>query len=1136
MTTRTIARFLRSTVLIAAAMVVSGVVGEIALAADAEMQEARKILDAAGVEGGLVVHLGCGDGRLTAALHATDAYLVQGLDSEAANVDRARRHIKSLGVYGQVTTDRLTGGKLPYADNVVNLVVAEKANLVSKSEIMRVLCPEGVVCVKKAGSWTKTLKPRPAELDEWTHFLYDATNNAVSHDTAVDQPYHIQWIGDPKWARSHDHLASISAVVSTAGRIFYIADEGPTAAVALPAKWMLVARDAFNGVVLWKRQLGVWEGHLRGFRTGPPELARRLVAVGDRVFVTPGYGEPLCCLDAATGRTVKTYQGTEDTLEVLHADGLLFLVTGRIDVAEAARRRGESPAPGSKSLMVVDADSGKTLWRKSDAKTDQLLPQTLAASEKSVFFQNPEAVVCLDRQTGQENWQSARPVRRDRWSWSTPTLVVHQGVVISADRAAESEEPGATVPERVEWEVSSSGGEAPPGEMIAFSADDGRELWRSDAQEAYNSPPDVLVTGDRLWSGNLVRARDPGITEVRNVLTGKVEMERPSDQDYFTFGMGHHRCYRNKATDRFLLLGRSGVEFLDVATGDVVAHHYVRGACQYGIMAANGLLYAPSHSCACFIEAKLNGFNALAPRRREGETGGEGDRESKTLRLQRGPAYGKLIPNPESLNPSPSDWPTYRRDTARSGFSPRPVSTELKTAWQTKLGGKLTSPVKAEGRVFVAAVDTHTVHALNAADGRQVWDYTAGGRIDSPPTIHRGTVLFGSADGYVYCLRAADGELLWRFMAADEDRKIVVYGQLESAWPVPGSVLVVEEPVSPGGGVIPNAVAYVTAGRTSYLDGGISLWRLDATTGQALSRTVLDNRDPETGLPPQREAKGVGMPGALPDVLSFDGQSIYMRHTRFDRQGEQQAPDVAHLFSPAGFVDDSWWHRTYWLFGTEMMSGWGGWEKSGYQTPAGRLLVVDDLSVYGFGRLNQYATHGAHVGVPKPLLPWPLADQDDRARGVTEYQLFACPREPELIKVPRTAADAQAAQAAATAQKSGRKPKLIDNVVTNWAHNLDIVARAMVMADQTIFVAGPPELLAIEDVTSADPDLAVAQAGYEGHRGAKLLAVSKQDGRKLAEYELDSPPVFDGLIAAGGRLYLSLHDGSVRCMGSSTKQ
>ena len=52
---------------------------------------ARDILDATGVKGGLVVHLGCGDGKLTAALRVNDSYLVHGLDLDAANVEAALR-------------------------------------------------------------------------------------------------------------------------------------------------------------------------------------------------------------------------------------------------------------------------------------------------------------------------------------------------------------------------------------------------------------------------------------------------------------------------------------------------------------------------------------------------------------------------------------------------------------------------------------------------------------------------------------------------------------------------------------------------------------------------------------------------------------------------------------------------------------------------------------------------------------------------------------------------------------------------------------------------------------------------------------------------------------------------------------
>ncbi len=1082
-------------------------------------QQAEKILKACGVRGGLVVHVGCGDGSLTAALHAADGYLVHGLDKESAHVDRAREHFQSLGLYGRVTADRLVNRHLPYADNVVNLVVSEDLGGIPMSEVMRVLCPGGVAYVNSGGQWSKSIKPRPGQLDQWTHFLYDATNNAVSHDTAVGLPYHIQWIGGPKWARSHDHLASISAAVSAAGRIFCIVDEGPTAAVALPPRWMLVARDAFNGVVLWKKPIGLWEGHLRGFRSGPAELPRRLVAVGDRVYVTLGYGKPLSCLDAATGRSIQTYDGTEGAVEIVWSDGVLFVVAGEMDLAEVARRRGAAPPPRERRLLALKADTGARVWEKADADTEELMPLTLAVGEDRVFFQNPDALVCLDARTGRERWRVSRPLRKDRWGWSTPTLVVSGDVVLSADRAGRDASQQAESPDEVQWDPSSRGGEAPRGELIAYSAQTGRELWRCECRETYNAPPDVLVAGGLVWTGDLVSARDPGITTARDPATGEIKMRRPKDQDFFSFGMGHHRCYRNKATDRYLLLGRSGVEFIDVATGEAIANHYVRGACQYGILAANGLLYAPSHSCACFIQAKLNGFNALAPKRAM-ERGARDERDQQP-RLERGPAYSELSTLHSPLS-TRQDWPTYRHDAARSGSTRQPVATNLKRTWETKLGGKLSPPVAAEGKIFVAAVDSHTVHAVDAAGGRRVWSYTAGGRVDSPPTIHRGLALFGSADGYVYCLRASDGALVWRFRAAPEDRRIVAYGQLESVWPVPGSVLVLED--GPGGSG--QAAAYAVAGRTSYLDGGIYLYRLDPGTGRMLSQTRINNRDPQTDLPPQDEARGVDMPGGLPDVLSSDGEFVYMRHRRFDRKGVEQEPNVPHLFSPASFVDDSWWHRTYWVYGTKMNSGWGGWTTAGYQAPAGRLLVVDDSSVYGFGRLNQYARHGAHVGLPNPLLPWPPADNDNRGRGTTHYELFACSKTPELIDV---SPGGKKPAAKPPAKKRRARPRDTTRIKPQWSEQVDVVARAMVLADETLFVAGPPELLALTAETSAQ-DLAAAEAAYEGKKGASLWAVSAEDGSKLAEYRLDSPPAFDGLIAAGGRLYLSTLDGRIVCM------
>jgi len=86
----------------------------------------------------------------------------------------------------------------------------------------------------------------------------------------------------------------------------------------------------------------------------------------------------------------------------------------------------------------------------------------------------------------------------------------------------------------------------------------------------------------------------------------------------------------------------------------------------------------------------------------------------------------------------------------------------------------------------------------------------------------------------------------------------------------------------------------------------------------------------------------------------------------------------------------------------------------------------------------------------------------------------------------------------------------------------------MVLADKIIFLAGPLDVFA--DQTSASSvDLKTAIETFEGKKDAILYAVSAEDGKKLAEYDLESLPVYDGLIAANRRLYISMKNGRVLC-------
>jgi len=1022
------------------------------LAPKARAEGDAGILEATGFSGGLVVHVGCGHGKLTAALRAKDNCLVHGLDTDADDVRQAREYIQKLGVYGPVSVERFDGKRLPYADNLANLVVAEDLGDVTMAEAMRVLAPGGVLCVKQNGRWRKSVKPRPKDIDEWTHYLHDASGNAVAHDRVVGPPRCVQWIAEPRHTRSHEHTPGIIAVVSAGGRIFYVADQAPTASIRRPAEWHLVARDAYNGVLLWKRPIATWFPHLCGWTQGPLQLQRKLVAVGNRVYVTLGFHAPLSALDAATGKTLKVYEQTRGTEEVVCHKGILLLVVRSVTderVAELEKwaqlaRKKKSPlharetmqplvkrfraieAKAQRAVLALDGDTGRLLWKKAGADVGWLRPVTLCASGDRVFYQKGRNVVCLDLKTGRELWSAS----------SAPMRVVCDSCVVCADRQT----------------------------VTALSAETGRTLWTQPASLCQIR--DMFVINGSLWVGGFKpwKGRGPGrrrgpawgpyFATQRDLATGKIlkhiEPENPGH---------HHRCWRNKATERYILGGRRGVEFIDLRTGDVLWHSWVRGVCRYGVMPCNGLLYAPPHACGCYIAAKLSGFYALAPGERFRVPGSRVREE----RLERGPAYGEN-PKPGTRNQEPDDWPTYRHDAQRSGCTRSPVPVVLRRRWQADVGaprqargglsqskaGKLTTPTVAGGKVFVASVDEHRICAMDADSGRLTWQFTAGGRVDSPPTLHKGRAIFGCRDGHVYSVRASDGALAWRLRAARAERRIAACGQIESASPVHGSVLVQD------------GVAYFTAGRSSYLDGGIDLYRIQPETGKALSRTPIYSPDPQTGKQPKHFGPCY-MPGALGDILTSDDQHVYLRDMVFNKRGGRQPKGNPHLFTLTGFLDDTWPHRSYWIFGTRcsISTGCSGRDRN---LISGRLLVVDGPMVYGYGRAR---------------LHWSNRLQDGA------YRLFALNR-------------------------GERKQQ--------WAKRLAIQVRAMVLADKVLFVAGPPA------------DAGEGPEGRDQNQGALLMAISASDGTKLAQYRLDSSPVFDGMAAAGGRLYISLENGHLVCM------
>ncbi|NQU20852.1 MAG: PQQ-binding-like beta-propeller repeat protein [Candidatus Nealsonbacteria bacterium] len=1040
-----------------------------------------EILDAAGVEGGLVVHLGCGDGKLTAALRGNGRYLVHGLDRD---VTAARAHIQSLGLYGRVAVDTFDGKRLPYADNMVNLVVAEDSGDVPLSEMIRVLCPNGVAYVQSGGVWQKTVKPWPDTIDQWTHYHHDPQGTMVGRDTTVGPPRRIQWLGGPKWLRNHDFMSSMHAMVSAGGRIFYVIDEGLRNHIFLPARWTLIARDGFNGTILWKKPLEDWYPTNWPLKSGPGHLPRKLVAVGDRVYVAAGLTAPVQAFDAATGRVVATYADTKPTQEIVLCDGVLYLLVDPeippvnyraegTSYKEIGRANGgwawsqESP---ERIVTAIEADSGRLLWKHPA----QVAPLTLTIAGDKVLYHNGAELVAIDRKTAAPQWTTAGPSIKQVPTGGSLRVVFSDGVVLLAVGT----------------------------KLNAFAAEDGKPLWTGSLMKtSHHCPEDLFVIDGAVWSANTGTPQKNGTHfKVMNLHTGEIEKDFVAE-NLPAFPM-HPRCYPSRATTKYIMTNGMGTEFYRLGGNTVDINHTVRGSCIYGIMPSNGLLYKPPDSCACYYQSKLDYLCALAP-----ESTGSERPVPESSRLRKGPAYDAVQGRrPGRRAGNSADWPMYRRDTTRSGSSPSPVDSELEQSWAIRLGGKLTQPVVAGGKVFVAVVDEQTLYALDSDSGDPVWQYTAGGRIDSSPVVHGGTVLFGCADGWAYCLDAQSGALAWRYLVAPTEKRIVSYQQVESAWPVSGSVLIYDD------------VAYCLAGRNMFFDGGLRLVRLDPTSGRLISETVMDENDPRSGKNLQTLITAKYMPIANADLLSCDGKYVYMQEQKFNLEGkrldiapnERTAEGGRHLFCQTGFLDDAWFHRSFWIYGDDCGEGWGAYAGTRKNTPCGRIMVFDDSRVFAFRS--------------EPL--------GNMLHPRTQYRLYAADKDPHT---------AAADPVAPGGRKKGRNAGgglggSLGGCRVHWQMEaLPLLVNAMTLGGKNLFIAGPPDLA---DETKMlgflpgldDPinrELHAQEAAWLGKKGGLLWVVSAADGRKLAEYKLNSFPVFDGMSTARGALYLSLLDGSV---------
>lgn len=739
---------------------------------------ASEISAVTGIHKGICVHLGGNDAELTAAIYQEGRFLVHGLNHDADTVRAMRKQIRALNLYGPVSVEQFGLDRLPYISNCINLLVVDDLTSALKkdlsfTEIMRVLTPNGAVCignasdnlkeellkagfkdykvVKRSRTWTVARKPRPPHLDEWTHWNHGPNGNRASRDTS-DPPTRLQWIDGPTAKKD-----GIEAAVSTNGRLIY------------SYGGQLTARDGHNGFILWQRPFSL-RSHVpgpRGYLAGRVNTAPCLTAAGNRIYTVLEKSGNLVALDVETGEEIQSYPGNSP-------HGIIHYQKGKREIL--VLNRDEEP------LWGLDAQSGKQMWQY-DKHIDKF---GIYVASDQVLFNQGSSIVSLDVVSGEKRWQQDAPGK---------ILFCYQGVLITKE-----------IDRRKKITLA----------FNAYSLDDGKHLWRHVLEKAEMiTQPEVYGVRKRVWyfqSGkDPKRGSDKVFTYVAyglNPISGKVEQEiRPT---FDMKNMIRKRCAPGVATEYYYLAGTRTA--LGWERGEIPVLPSARKACKFGFLPTNGLVYTfPRHGCNCY--KWINGTLALAP-------------PNKT-RQDKSPAKGKdrlLRGMTPELGPSPKDdeWPAFRHDMHRSGFTPNGIKSSLRLLWEAKVGSSLSAPTVAGELVFVAARNSLRLDALDAKTGKARWHFITEGPVNIPPCIANGLAVFGGNDGYVYCLEAKNGKLAWRFLAAPKEKRMMAFGRMESPWPVQNGVTIARGCVS------------FAAGRASDFEGGVCAYGLELKTGKLL--------------------------------------------------------------------------------------------------------------------------------------------------------------------------------------------------------------------------------------------------------------------------------------------------------------
>lgn len=1042
---------------------------------------ASAVFDRTGIRRGLFV-VTADDPDLAVQLAVAEPVLVH-LLSPADTIAEARRRIAAAGLLGRVTVSERKNAPLPLIDNLAAVLVVDldRGPNFDRGELLRVLRPGGKLLVQQNSAWAVQEKPRPADVDDWPQYHHDAAMTDRSNDLQAGPAHGIQWLG------GDNSIPGARMGVRIVGATVVLADQRG-----------VVARDAYNGLPVWRRD--------------DVQVENRYAFLIDdaRVYLVPqpqgqtGLAPFMIGLDLRTGRQIIEY--TEGVKLGWAAAGISdrdyeALLRSDRNKAQAVRQRALETYEGvqarlaegvllqalDRQLVALDARSGTRLWSQQlsgeSAVVDprrgpQRVPHTwhhplildgrvyAVEGEPAPSYSYTHwpmgalrAIHCFALKSGRPQWTWRWPDSLGEAAAAYNMTPVGDWLGLMLRTRAREKGSSAVVFVQRDGTAHKFAAETPYGKEIGGGHSHAR----------------LLFAGGRAW-----------VNGTTNPI-GAIDLTQPGDKARWDLTYAKQPrpvgCTVTRATPKHVF---GSLTTYSLNENSIQHTNAARSVCDVGATPALGMTFITPTQCFC--APYLPGFKAFHPRPFAGT--------DQIARLE----TGRAGPAPKTT--ASSDWPMYMANARRGNWTDANVPAQLKPLWTVRPAGEpsahplvaewrdnwytqgpVTPASIAEGVAVVGLVDQQEVVALDPATGNELWRTTVDGRIDTSPTIRHGLVYAGTRNGWVYALSRATGGLAWRFLAAPRDERIVAFGQLESRWPLHGSVLVEDDGV------------WVIAGRHNDTDGGLWWWRLDPLSGRPLAsgRLGSDGLSTEVGVGRRSDGR---QSGANTPIVS-NGRLLFLAGIYLEKR-DGGLVDRPIPRADGGPGEQQWWADR---FDYDVL------------LPGNQGLVFDytqmggyKMPYFGFTQAAVYAYRGRdflHAG-GTTTLQHRGGDRGGRRTEITRFRKLE-----KLIEVPHPS------------QQGRKMTRGADVLWTAPYHESDGTGLG------GLAVAGNSVLVGFS-VENRDHWRARDEMPH------RLRTLDDQTGEKRQEdLALPAKPVLHGVSAGAGRVLVACKDGSIVCFGAA---